>query len=181
MGHREFVPSAIAPQSVHRIGDLDDGEVFFKRKSTIIRCACQVLSYFRVDAVVEITDFTIAELKGAFQQMLIPTCSQSSQQAHECCFAIVEAEVVDTFKYAWIADGSQFCIRITASGNHLDIGVVLPDPVSAFEGCIEITRKRDGKTHQIGLVRADSFFEQLQHQLDDKSGWGLQCLIQIVE
>ncbi len=181
MGHREFVPSAIAPQSVHGIGDLDDGEIFFEGQIAVVWCACEILANIGIDAVIVVTNFAFGQLKGSFQQMLISACSQSSQQAHECCFAIVEAEVVDTFKYAWIGDGSQFCVGIATSGYYFDIGVVLFDPLAAFEGSIEITRKRDGKTHQIGLVRADSFFEQLQHQLDDKSGWGLQCLIQIVE
>ena len=62
-------------------------------------------------------------------------------------FPIVEHDVIYIIKYPRLFEGAQFCIWVASTHPDLDVGVMGLEVLPAFEGRIEVARKRHRKSN----------------------------------
>ena len=94
----QFVPAAVAPKLVHRVGHFHDRDVFVQWQA----------------------------LEGAYQFLFGDRPVQIAQRLVKRVLSIIQQEVIDVFEEAGIRDGAKFRIHETASHKDRDIGMCLP-------------------------------------------------------
>ena len=80
MGERQLVPASVAPELVHRIGNLHDREVTLQRQSAVIRSAGLLRLAFGQLRLVIPTDATLLQAGGPLQEPFVSFPLQIANQ-----------------------------------------------------------------------------------------------------
>ena len=128
MRQGQFIPAAVAPKLVHRVGHFHDRDVFVQWQALVIRESGLVLPASGISGVVLINDpvAALVQGEGAYQFLFGDRPVQIAQRLVKRVLSIIQQEVIDIFEKACIRDGTKFCIHETASHKDRDIGMCLP-------------------------------------------------------
>jgi len=97
--HRKFIPTAVAPQTVHRIGNFYDRNIVAEQQIGIIRRAHVSLFVIIFNGQIVVNHFAVFLQKSSFEQLKIGiTCRRMQhirQQQFNRQFAVIQGNEIE--------------------------------------------------------------------------------------
>ncbi len=148
VGHRQLVPMAVGPQSVHRIQRVENGEVPIERQSVVGRRADFAQAEIRLRGAIAPADTIPLPEECSLQSRAIPRSGQILQEAEQGPLPVVQRDEVDIVEDARVLQAPELRGGVAAAQSHADVRVRLLDELREAKGSVEIAGKGNRQSHE---------------------------------
>ena len=180
MRHREFVPTAIAPQTVHGVEHVQQGQITVKVQS-IPSGRAHIVERNIGFRPVDVLHSIICAHKTAHQSLLRALALQVFDQRQQGALTSVERDHIDKVKQTRFLQLSQLGVGVAATQSNGDVRRMRFDGLGNPQRGIHGTWKGYRQQHQRGLVLFQRLQGALCQQVVEQCGGRCQGLRQGLE